>query len=185
LNFFATFAAFPLRSLRSKALFLRENQKTLTAKVAKKGRKEREEFNLSHNRLAPPCAFTSCVIVSSKAVKIEAVISVSALRKLGTAARVVQQQAGRNRLFSAVMGGVLTTARSFGRAMHQLWLEVTGTVFLSMAVFGAAAGVREYMKYTAGQASPSRVAIAACFTAAFAWFGLSSFWRVRRKSERP
>lgn len=128
---------------------------------------------------------TSCVIVSSEAAKIEAVISVSALRKLGTAARVVQQQAGRNRLFSAVMGGVLTTARSFGRAMHQLWLEVTGTLFLSIALFGAAAGVREYMKYSSGHTAPGRVAIAACFTLAFAWFGLSSFWRTRRKSQRP
>jgi len=97
----------------------------------------------------------------------------------------VQQQSGRSRLFSALSGAAMTTVRSFGRAMHSLWLEVTGTVFLSMAVFGAAAAIREYMKYTAGQATPSRVAIAACFTAAFAWFGLSSFWRVRRKSQRP
>jgi hypothetical protein len=83
------------------------------------------------------------------------------------------------------MGGVLTTARSFGRAMHQLWLEVTGTLFLSIALFGAAAGVREYMKYSSGHTAPGRVAIAACFTLAFAWFGLSSFWRTRRKSQRP
>jgi hypothetical protein len=111
---------------------------------------------------------------------------------LGTAARLVQQQvqqnvqqqAGRNRLLSALTGACMTTVRSFGRAMHHLWLEVTGTVFLSMAVFGAAAGIREYMKYTAGQATPGRVVIAACFTAAFAWFGLSSFWRVHRKSQR-
>jgi hypothetical protein len=113
------------------------------------------------------------------------VISVSSLRKLGTATRIVQQQAGRSRLFSALTGAAMTTVRSFGRAMHSLWLEVTGTVFLSMAVFGAAAAVREYMKYTAGQATPGRVVIAACFSATFAWFGLSSFWRVRRKSQRP
>ena len=77
---------------------------------------------------------------------------------------MVQQQAGRNRLLSALMGGVLTTVRSFGRAMHPLWLEVTGTVFLSMAVFGAMAGVREYMKYSSGHTTPGRVAIAACFS---------------------
>ena len=68
--------------------------------------------------------------------------------------------------------------------MHQLWLEVTGTLFLSIAVFGAAAGVREYMKYTSGHTTAGRVAIAACFTLAFGWFGLSSFWKVR-KSQRP
>ncbi len=98
---------------------------------------------------------------------------------------MVQQQAGRNRLLNALMGGALTTVRSFGRAMHQLWLEVTGTLFLSVAVFGAAAWVREYMKYASGHTTPGRVAIVAGFTLAFAWFGLSSFWRTRRKNQRP
>jgi hypothetical protein len=126
-----------------------------------------------------------CAIVSPQAVKIEAVNKVSALRKLGVVARVAGQQAGRSRTFSAVMSGVRATARSFGLAAHQLWLEVTGTVFLAMAAFGGIAGVREYMKYAAGHATGGRVAIAVCFTLAFAWFGLSSFWRVRRKSQRP
>jgi hypothetical protein len=62
-----------------------------------------------------------------------------------------------------------------------LWLEVTGTLFLLMAVFGGGAMVREYMKYTAGRAPSSHVAAALCFTTVFAWFGISSFWRVRRK----
>ena len=80
---------------------------------------------------------------------------------------------------------VRTTARSFGRALHQLWLEVTGSVFLAMAAFGGMAGVREYTKFAAGRASGGRFAIAVCFTLTFAWFGLSSFWRVRRKNQRP
>jgi hypothetical protein len=126
-----------------------------------------------------------CAIVSPEAVKIEAVNKVSVLRKLGVVARVAGQQAGRSRTFSAVMSGAHATARSFGRAAHQLWLEVTGTVFLAMAAFGGIAGVREYMKYAAGHATAGRVAIAISFTLAFAWFGLSSFWRVRRKSHRP
>jgi hypothetical protein len=130
-------------------------------------------------------AHDRCVIVALEAVKIEAVSKVSALRKLGVVARVAGQQAGRNRTLSAVMGAVRTTARSFGRALHQLWLEVTGTVFLAMAAFGGMAGVREYMKYAAGRARAGRVAIAICFTLTFAWFGLSSFWRVRRKNQRP
>jgi len=129
-------------------------------------------------------AHNRCVIVAPEAVKIEAVSKVSALRKLGIVARVAGQQAGRNRTLSAVMGAVRTTARSFGRALHQLWLEVTGTVFLAMAAFGGVAGFREYMKYAAGRATAGRVGIAILFTLTFAWFGLSSFWRVRRKS-RP
>jgi hypothetical protein len=117
-----------------------------------------------------------CAIVAPQAVKIEAVSKVSTLRKLGVAAQVARQQASRSRTLNAVMSG---------HAGHQLWLEVTGTVFLLMALSGAGALVHEYSKYTAHQASGDRVALAACFTAVFAWFGLTSFWRVRRKSQRP
>ncbi len=110
---------------------------------------------------------------------------VSALRKAGVVARVARDQAGRSRTLTAVLSGVKTTLRSFGRAMHQLWLEVIGTLFLAMALFGGVALVREYMQYEAKHTSTSRLAIAICFTLAFAWFGFSSFWRVRRKSQRP
>jgi hypothetical protein len=110
---------------------------------------------------------------------------VSTLRKLGVVARVAGQQAGRSRTFSAVMSGVRTTGRSFGRAAHQLWLEVTGVIFLILALSFAGASVKEYEKYHAGAAVGSRLAAAICFTITFAWFGLSSFWRARRKSQRP
>jgi len=113
------------------------------------------------------------------------VSKVSALRKLGVVARVAGQQAGRNRTLSAVMGAVRTTARSFGRALHQLWLELTGLFFLIMALSFAGATVKEYGKYHAGGAGGGRLAIAVGFTLTFAWFGLSSFWRARRKSQRP
>jgi hypothetical protein len=125
------------------------------------------------------------VIVALQAVKIEAVSKVSTLRKLGIAARVAQQQAGRSRTWNAVVNAARTTARSIGSVLHQLWLEVTGVVFLVIAVFGGVELVREYAKYQAGQATAGRVAVAVCFTAAFAWFGVSSFARVRKKSQRP
>ncbi|HSY90195.1 MAG TPA: hypothetical protein VK812_02425 [Candidatus Binatus sp.] len=115
--------------------------------------------------------------------------NVSTLRKLGVVARVAGRQTGqaigRSRTLRAATGAVRSTVRSFGRAANQLWLEVTGTVFLAMAAFGGAALVREYVKYTAGQTTASRVAIAAGFTLAFAWFGLTSFWKARRKSQHP
>jgi len=41
--------------------------------------------------------------------------------------------------------------------------------------------VREYMKYQAGKATSGRVALAVGFTVLFGWFGVSSFWRVRKK----
>lgn len=108
----------------------------------------------------------------------------STLRKLGAVARVARNQAGRSRTVNAMMSGVRTTVSSFARAGHMLWLEVTGTLFLSIALFGAAALVREYMKYQARQATAGRVALIVAFTVTFAWFGVSSFWKVRRKSQR-
>ncbi len=91
------------------------------------------------------------------------------------------KQAKRNRTLRAVKGAVSTTARAFAGVLHQLWLEVVGLVFLVMAASGAGAVVHEYGKYRAGTAGFGRVAAAICFTLTFAWFGVSSFWRVRRK----
>ena len=85
---------------------------------------------------------------------------------------------------SAVLAAIRATTHSFGRVLHQLWLEVTGFMFLAIAAIGAMAGVREYGKYQSGHATgPGRLALAVCFTVSFAWFGVSSFWRVRRKAK--
>ncbi len=96
-------------------------------------------------------------------------------------ARVATQQAGRSRTLAALMKGASTTARAFGGVAHQLWLEVTGLVFLAMAGAGAIALAREYAKYEAGHATAGHLAVAICFTVTFAWFGVSSFWKVRKK----
>lgn len=125
------------------------------------------------------------VIVAPRAVKIEGVSKVSNWRKAGVVARVAGQQVQGSRTFNALMAGARTTARSLGRAMHQLWLEVTGMIFLLMALSFAAATFKEYGKYHAGQVGPHRLELAVICTLAFAWFGLSSFWKVRRKSQRP
>ena len=76
------------------------------------------------------------------------------------------------------------TLGTFGRVLHQLWLEVTGFVFLAMAGIGGIAMSREYVKYQAGKTGPGRVAIALGFCLIFGYFGLSSFWRVNRKKQR-
>jgi len=113
-------------------------------------------------------------------------IQVSTLKKLGIVARVAAQQAGRSRTGSAVLKGIRATAASVGRVLHQLWLEVTGFTFLVLSGIGALAGFREYSKYQTGHAAgPGRLILAICFAASFAWFGLSSFWRVKRKSREP
>ena len=110
-------------------------------------------------------------------------VKVSTWKKIEIAARVAARHAGNSRTALAVMKGARATGRTFGRAAHQLWLEVTGFTFFVLAVIGGIAGFREYAKYQAGLAEgPGRVILAVCFTATFAWFGLSSFWRVRKKN---
>jgi|SRR5208282_1343022 len=99
------------------------------------------------------------------------------------AVQVVVNTVERSRMGRALVAGIRAAARSFARVLHQLWLEVTGFMFLAIAGIGAMAGIREYGKYQAGHATgPGRLLLAVCFTVSFAWFGLSSFWRVKRKN---
>jgi hypothetical protein len=102
-------------------------------------------------------------------------------RKLQIFARIAGQHAGNSRTLKAVVQAGRVTMRSFGRVLHQLWLEVTGFIFLVMAGIGGIALSREYNKYLAGKTGPGRVAIAACFCVIFGYFGISSFWRVRHR----
>jgi len=105
----------------------------------------------------------------------------STASKLGVVARVASRQIRQTRTFAAVLKAGRTTAVHFGRALGQLWLEVTGFVFLALAGIGVLAFLREYNRYHNGQAQSGRVVLAICFTALFGWFGVSSFWRVRKK----
>jgi len=104
------------------------------------------------------------------------------LKRLGLILRVASQQVARSRTGGALMKGLHATASSLGKVLLQLWLEVTGFTFFAIAAIGAITGFREYGKYHAGlETSPGRVILAACFTLSFAWFGLSSFLRIKRK----
>lgn len=109
-------------------------------------------------------------------------IAAQKAKKLSLVLRVAAQQLARSRTGGAVLKGLRATASSLAGVLHQLWLEVTGFTFLAIAGIGALAGFREYGKYHAGQeAGPGRLILAVCFTISFAWFGLSSFMRIRRK----
>jgi len=107
--------------------------------------------------------------------------SISTARKISILANIAARHAGQSRTFGAVKNAARATASHLGGIAHQLWLEVTGFVFLVISVIGASAWVREYHKYQAGKTTSGRVVLATVFTIAFAWFGVSSFWRVRKK----
>jgi hypothetical protein len=108
----------------------------------------------------------------------------SMARKAGILARVIDRRVGGTRRYGALMHAGRTTGGHFKKVLGLLWLEVTGFVFLCLAVIGGLAMIREYLRYTAGKTTSGRVALAVGFTAIFGWFGLSSFWRVRKKSPK-
>jgi len=102
-------------------------------------------------------------------------------RKMGIVTRIAGQQIRKSRVYGAVSAAGRATAGHLSRVLGQLWLEVTGFVFLALAGIGFVAVVREYGKYHAGHTGSSRILLAACFMILFAWFGVSSFWRIKKK----
>ena len=101
---------------------------------------------------------------------------------MGIAARIFGQQVRQTRTYGAVMNGLKTTLSHFSSALRQLWLEVTGFVFLAFAGIGVVFLVREYSAYHAGRGTSGRIAEAAGFALVFGWFGVSSFWKARRRT---
>jgi hypothetical protein len=110
----------------------------------------------------------------------------SSSRDFGTQSRAVLRVAGKrtgqNRWVRAVYNAGSVTARNVGRVLHVLWLEVTGLLFLLLALVGGGAAVREYHLRAAGSGSAGKTMLAAFFAAIFAYFGVSSFWRSRRRN---
>jgi hypothetical protein len=127
---------------------------------------------------------TTVFIVPPATAKIDWMLVKRWSAKIKAFFRVAVATLERSRTGRAVLAGVLASTHSLARVMHQLWLEVTGFTFLVMAAVGAMAGIREFGKYQAGHASgPGRLLLAICFTISFAWFGVSSFWRVKRRAK--
>jgi hypothetical protein len=80
--------------------------------------------------------------------------------------------------------GVTAAATSFLQTLRRvgkiLWLEITGFLFLWMALVGGIACWREYHAYAAGKEGLSRAAVAALFALVFAYFGMTSFAKARK-----
>jgi hypothetical protein len=89
----------------------------------------------------------------------------------------------RGRLLTAAFDSSLGVLRSAARSLHSLWLEITGFFFVVFAALGAAACWKEYRDYAATGSGPERLAVTILFTVMFAWFGITSFRRARRKSQ--
>jgi hypothetical protein len=102
-------------------------------------------------------------------------------RQSRAALRVAGRKAGKSRWTRAFYRGSSSFLSSVGHVIHALWLEVTGFLFLVLAVIGSGAAVREYHRYTAGTATRGRVVLAAGFALLFLYFGIESFLRARRK----
>jgi hypothetical protein len=85
----------------------------------------------------------------------------------------------KSRTVNALASAGQATLRSVSRLGHVLWLEVTGLFFVAFAVIGGLAAWHEYSKH---KALSGRFGVAICFMVVFAWFGVSSFWRTRRKA---
>lgn len=91
---------------------------------------------------------------------------------------------GRTRLLQAIWSASSVALHSIWRVLHLLFLEVTGFLFICFAVVFGGVAVREYHAYTRGTIGPSKAALAGVFAVMFFWFGVSSFWRARRKRSR-
>jgi hypothetical protein len=112
-------------------------------------------------------------------------VNLSTARKLSLLAKLAVRQAQGTRTWGAFLGASRITATHVGRVLHQLWLEVTGFVFLVLAAIGSLALFREYSQYQSGRANLTRIVAAICFTVMFSWFGVTSFLRTRKRNKAP
>jgi len=95
--------------------------------------------------------------------------------------RLAFRGASNSRLLRAGYSGVRTTMRSAGRLGRILWLQITGVFFCLFALTFAARLPRMYSEYNSGSAPRSNLLLLAGMTVLFAWFGLSSFWKAKKK----
>jgi hypothetical protein len=114
-------------------------------------------------------------------IKSTSMTKVSTAQKLAVVTRVAGRQIRQSRSLAALARAGRVAASHWFHALGQLWLEVTGFVFLVLAGIGGLAFFREYSRFNAGHSRPGRVILAAGFTLLFTWFGVTSFWRVRKR----
>ncbi len=73
------------------------------------------------------------------------------------------------------------TATRLAHIGHLLFLEVTGLLFLAIALACGSAAFRDYHRFTLGETGSDRYKLATCFALLFGWFGISSFLKAKKK----
>jgi hypothetical protein len=103
----------------------------------------------------------------------------------GSFFRMLRGKPGRNaKIFRGAKSGLSGFLKPVSAALRVLFLEVSGFVFLCFSVAIVSAFLREYRKYQKHQAGLDRVILAGAISTMFFYFGVSSFWRARRKRSR-
>lgn len=103
----------------------------------------------------------------------------------GTAYRILRGRPGRNKkLLRGLSAGVSGIAGPLRNVLRVLFLEVSGFIFLLIALTLVTAFIREYRKYAMHEAGPGGVLLAGAVGAMFLYFGVSSFWRARRRRSK-
>lgn len=98
--------------------------------------------------------------------------------------RVAGRQTGKNRWVRAIYNAGSVTAGNIKRVLHVLWLEVAGLLFLVFALAAGGAAIREYHRHSVAGGSSGKMMLAVFVTVLFGYFGISSFWRSRKKARR-
>ena len=99
----------------------------------------------------------------------------------GALGRMLGRRVAKDRMLSAGISAARVTLRTFGRVLHVLFLEVAGLIFFCIALVGLTELRRQYVAYAAGKIGPGKVIAATVFLLVFLWFGISSFWKARRR----
>ena len=99
---------------------------------------------------------------------------------LGSAVRELKKTERNRRVLRATLSGFQAFGKSVSKVIGQLWHEVTGFLFLCIAVIAGGAAYREYVAYQAGKIGPAKVVLAAIVTLMFFYFGVSNFRRARK-----
>jgi len=103
----------------------------------------------------------------------------------GTTYKNLRGEPGRNkRYLRGFQSGAAAFWITLKGTLRVLFLEVSGLMFLTFTAVIVSAFLREYRKFAVHQVGLERVVLAGVVGAMFLYFGLSSFWRARRKRSR-